>query len=91
MRISYSGLMTMNTSKDSNQIFLDLTFYTVAVGFWWIQAINDAGGWKGQITVEDMELALRASLKSWKFVFVANSGELSNKHIVWPPNFFCLK
>ncbi|XWS66840.1 hypothetical protein CRYUN_Cryun05aG0235600 [Craigia yunnanensis] len=41
-------------------------------GVWRIQAINDAGGWKDRTTVEDMDLAVRASLKGWKFVFVGD-------------------
>ncbi|KAF3786905.1 Mannan synthase 1 [Nymphaea thermarum] len=43
-------------------------------GVWRIQALMDAGGWKERTTVEDMDLAVRASLKGWKFVFV---GDLS--------------
>ncbi|KAK1313830.1 Mannan synthase 1 [Acorus calamus] len=46
-------------------------------GVWRLQAINDAGGWKDRTTVEDMDLAVRASLKGWKFVFV---GDLSVKN-----------
>ncbi|KAL3531973.1 hypothetical protein ACH5RR_005494 [Cinchona calisaya] len=41
-------------------------------GVWRIQAINDAGGWKDRTTVEDMDLAVRASLKGWKFLFVGD-------------------
>ncbi|POO01733.1 Nucleotide-diphospho-sugar transferase [Trema orientale] len=43
-------------------------------GVWRIQAIKDAGGWKDRTTVEDMDLAVRASLKGWKFVFVGDLG-----------------
>lgn len=39
---------------------------------WRIRAIADAGGWKDRTTVEDMDLAVRASLKGWKFVFVGD-------------------
>ncbi|PIA54791.1 hypothetical protein AQUCO_00900991v1 [Aquilegia coerulea] len=39
-------------------------------GVWRIAAINEAGGWKDRTTVEDMDLAVRASLKGWKFVYV---------------------
>ncbi|XP_078439879.1 glucomannan 4-beta-mannosyltransferase 1-like [Wolffia australiana] len=46
-------------------------------GVWRIQALNDAGGWKDRTTVEDMDLAVRASLKGWKFIFV---GDLSVKN-----------
>lgn len=41
-------------------------------GIWRIQAIKDAGGWKDRTTVEDMDLAVRASLKGWEFVFVGD-------------------
>ncbi|KAL6141830.1 hypothetical protein ACLB2K_060116 [Fragaria x ananassa] len=39
-------------------------------GVWRIAAINEAGGWKDRTTVEDMDLAVRASLKGWKFVYL---------------------
>ncbi|KAK1403384.1 Mannan synthase [Heracleum sosnowskyi] len=41
-------------------------------GVWRIEAINDAGGWKDRTTVEDMDLAVRASLRGWKFIFVGD-------------------
>ncbi|MCI03569.1 mannan synthase 1-like, partial [Trifolium medium] len=41
-------------------------------GVWRIKAIKDAGGWKDRTTVEDMDLAVRASLKGWEFVFVGD-------------------
>lgn len=37
-----------------------------------MSALNDAGGWKDRTTVEDMDLAVRASLKGWKFLFVGD-------------------
>ncbi|XP_068645103.1 glucomannan 4-beta-mannosyltransferase 1-like [Aristolochia californica] len=46
-------------------------------GVWRIKALHDAGGWKDRTTVEDMDLAVRASLKGWKFVFV---GDLAVKN-----------
>jgi cellulose synthase/poly-beta-1,6-N-acetylglucosamine synthase-like glycosyltransferase len=39
-------------------------------GVWRISAINEAGGWKDRTTVEDMDLAVRATLKGWKFLYV---------------------
>ncbi|KAG6501749.1 hypothetical protein ZIOFF_041632 [Zingiber officinale] len=39
-------------------------------GVWRIAALNEAGSWKDRTTVEDMDLAVRASLKGWKFVFL---------------------
>ncbi|KAJ6693020.1 hypothetical protein OIU79_014704, partial [Salix purpurea] len=39
-------------------------------GVWRIAAINEAGGWKDRTTVEDMDLAVRASLRGWKFLYL---------------------
>ncbi|KAH6833245.1 cellulose synthase-like A02 [Perilla frutescens var. hirtella] len=41
-------------------------------GIWRIAAINEAGGWKDRTTVEDMDLAVRAGLMGWKFVFLGD-------------------
>lgn len=41
-------------------------------GVWRTVAIRDAGGWKDRTTVEDMDLAVRATLKGWKFVYVGD-------------------
>jgi beta-mannan synthase len=45
---------------------------TGTAGVWRISALNEAGGWKDRTTVEDMDLAVRASLKGWKFVFLSD-------------------
>ncbi|KAJ3673794.1 hypothetical protein LUZ60_005786 [Juncus effusus] len=39
-------------------------------GVWRVKTINEAGGWKDRTTVEDMDLAVRASLKGWKFLYI---------------------
>jgi beta-mannan synthase len=41
-------------------------------GVWRISAIDDAGGWKDRTTVEDMDLAVRATLQGWKFVYAGD-------------------
>ncbi|XP_008804385.1 glucomannan 4-beta-mannosyltransferase 9 isoform X1 [Phoenix dactylifera] len=41
-------------------------------GVWRLSALSEAGGWKDRTTVEDMDLAVRASLKGWKFVFLGD-------------------
>ncbi|XP_050385560.1 glucomannan 4-beta-mannosyltransferase 9-like isoform X2 [Argentina anserina] len=41
-------------------------------GVWRITALNEAGGWKDRTTVEDMDLAVRASLRGWKFVYLSD-------------------
>ena len=48
-------------------------------GVWRISAINEAGGWKDTTTVEDMDLAVRASLKGWKFVYLHDLGVNTSK------------
>jgi cellulose synthase/poly-beta-1,6-N-acetylglucosamine synthase-like glycosyltransferase len=32
--------------------------------------MNEAGGWNDRTTVEDMDLAVRASMQGWKFVYL---------------------
>lgn len=46
-------------------------------GVWRLSALFDAGGWKDRTVAGDMELAIRASLKAWKFVYV---GDISVKN-----------
>ncbi|KAG6382967.1 hypothetical protein SASPL_157302 [Salvia splendens] len=41
-------------------------------GIWRIAAINEAGGWNDRTTVEDMDLAVRAGLKGWKFLYLGD-------------------
>ncbi|KAL6861302.1 hypothetical protein ACP4OV_017002 [Aristida adscensionis] len=41
-------------------------------GVWRISAIKEAGGWEDRTTVEDMDLAVRAGLKGWKFIYVGD-------------------
>ncbi|PWA71889.1 nucleotide-diphospho-sugar transferase [Artemisia annua] len=41
-------------------------------GVWRMAAIDEAGGWKDRTTVEDMDLAVRASLKGWKFLYLGS-------------------
>ncbi|CAH9094180.1 unnamed protein product [Cuscuta epithymum] len=41
-------------------------------GIWRIAAIQEAGGWKDRTTVEDMDLAVRAGLKGWKFLYLGD-------------------
>lgn len=43
---------------------------TGTAGVWRIQAMNEAGGWNDRTTVEDMDLAVRASMCGWKFVYL---------------------
>ncbi|KAG6534861.1 hypothetical protein ZIOFF_008767 [Zingiber officinale] len=46
--------------------------YNGTAGVWRIKAIEDAGGWQDRTTVEDMDLAVRAGLAGWKFVYLGD-------------------
>ncbi|PIA43397.1 hypothetical protein AQUCO_01900048v1 [Aquilegia coerulea] len=48
----------------------DFFSFNGTAGVWRIAAIKEAGGWKDRTTVEDMDLAIRASLEGWKFVYL---------------------
>ncbi|TVU10701.1 hypothetical protein EJB05_44245, partial [Eragrostis curvula] len=41
-------------------------------GVWRAAAMADAGGWKERTTVEDMDLAVRACLRGWRFVYAGD-------------------
>ena len=56
-------------------------------GVWRIAALNEAGGWKDRTTVEDMDLAVRASLKGWKFLYLANLKVLTS---YYPTQLLCI-
>ena len=38
-------------------------------GMWRREAIDDAGGWRGDTLTEDLDLSYRAQLRSWRIVF----------------------
>ncbi|MED6130721.1 putative xyloglucan glycosyltransferase 12 [Stylosanthes scabra] len=53
-----------------NGIFLNFFGFNGTAGVWRIKALNDAGGWLERTTVEDMDIAVRAHLHGWKFIFL---------------------
>ncbi|XP_062220272.1 probable glucomannan 4-beta-mannosyltransferase 6 [Phragmites australis] len=46
--------------------------YNGTAGVWRTQAIVESGGWEDRTTAEDMDLALRAGLLGWEFVYVGS-------------------
>ncbi|KAG8072388.1 hypothetical protein GUJ93_ZPchr0006g46361 [Zizania palustris] len=46
--------------------------YNGTAGVWRRQAIDESGGWEDRTTAEDMDLALRAGLLGWEFVYVGS-------------------
>lgn len=48
------------------------SFALGTAGVWRTLAISEAEGWKERTTVEDMDLAVRATLQGWKFVYIGD-------------------
>ncbi|KAK7384857.1 hypothetical protein VNO78_30560 [Psophocarpus tetragonolobus] len=53
-----------------NGAFLNFFGFNGTAGVWRIKALEESGGWLERTTVEDMDIAVRAHLNGWKFIFV---------------------
>ncbi|PIA62174.1 hypothetical protein AQUCO_00200287v1 [Aquilegia coerulea] len=53
-----------------NGIFLNFFGFNGTAGVWRIKALEGSGGWMDRTTVEDMDIAVRAHLNGWKFIFL---------------------
>ncbi|XP_074296149.1 xyloglucan glycosyltransferase 4-like [Silene latifolia] len=53
-----------------NGWYLNFFGFNGTAGVWRIKALEDAGGWLDRTTVEDMDIAVRAHLNGWKFIYV---------------------
>ncbi|WOL12139.1 hypothetical protein Cni_G20904 [Canna indica] len=53
-----------------NGVFLNFFGFNGTAGVWRIKALEDSGGWLERTTVEDMDIAVRAHLHGWKFIFL---------------------
>ncbi|KAF3654759.1 putative xyloglucan glycosyltransferase 12 [Capsicum annuum] len=53
-----------------NGIFLNFFGFNGTAGVWRIKALEGSGGWLERTTVEDMDIAVRAHLHGWKFIFL---------------------
>ncbi|KAL9271379.1 putative xyloglucan glycosyltransferase 6 [Drosera capensis] len=53
-----------------NGIFINFFGFNGTAGVWRIKALEDCGGWLERTTVEDMDIAVRAHLCGWKFIFL---------------------
>ncbi|CAA2950975.1 xyloglucan glycosyltransferase 4 [Olea europaea subsp. europaea] len=53
-----------------NGVFLNFFGFNGTAGVWRIKALEDSGGWLERTTVEDMDIAVRAHLKGWKFIYL---------------------
>ncbi|GAV79749.1 Glyco_tranf_2_3 domain-containing protein [Cephalotus follicularis] len=53
-----------------NGQFLNFFGFNGTAGVWRIKALEESGGWLERTTVEDMDIAVRAHLNGWKFIFL---------------------
>ncbi|CAI0426377.1 unnamed protein product [Linum tenue] len=53
-----------------NGIFINFFGFNGTAGVWRIKALEDCGGWLDRTTVEDMDVAVRAHLSGWKFIYL---------------------
>ncbi|XP_051117239.1 xyloglucan glycosyltransferase 4-like isoform X1 [Andrographis paniculata] len=70
-RLQYINLcFHFEVEQQVNGMFLDFFGFNGTAGVWRIKALEDSGGWLERTTVEDMDIAVRAHLKGWKFTFL---------------------
>ncbi|KAI4329899.1 hypothetical protein MLD38_028232 [Melastoma candidum] len=53
-----------------NGIFINFFGFNGTAGVWRIKALEECGGWLERTTVEDMDIAVRAHLCGWKFIYL---------------------
>ncbi len=53
-----------------NGVFINFFGFNGTAGVWRIKALEECGGWLERTTVEDMDVAVRAHLCGWKFIFL---------------------
>ncbi|KAK1269159.1 putative xyloglucan glycosyltransferase 5 [Acorus gramineus] len=53
-----------------NGVFLNFFGFNGTAGVWRVKALEESGGWLERTTVEDMDIAVRAHLNGWKFIFL---------------------
>ena len=51
-------------------VFLNFFGFNGTAGVWRIKALEESGGWLERTTVEDMDIAVRAHLHGWKFIYL---------------------
>nr|DAD24092.1 TPA_asm: hypothetical protein HUJ06_025555 [Nelumbo nucifera] len=53
-----------------NGVFINFFGFNGTAGVWRIKALEESGGWMERTTVEDMDIAVRAHLNGWKFIYL---------------------
>ncbi|KAF8085373.1 hypothetical protein N665_0668s0007 [Sinapis alba] len=66
MSLNYHFMAEQESGSTGHAFFS----FNGTAGVWRMSAMEEAGGWNDRTTVEDMDLAVRAGLLGWKFVFL---------------------
>lgn len=66
MSLSYHFMVEQQVGSSTFAFF----GFNGTAGVWRISALNESGGWNDQTTVEDMDLAVRATLRGWKLLYL---------------------
>ncbi|KDP45273.1 hypothetical protein JCGZ_15138 [Jatropha curcas] len=53
-----------------NGVFINFFGFNGTAGVWRTKALEECGGWMERTTVEDMDIAVRAHLCGWKFIYL---------------------
>ncbi|WVZ20761.1 hypothetical protein V8G54_008083 [Vigna mungo] len=70
-RLQYINLsFHFEVEQQVNGVFLNFFGFNGTAGVWRIKALEESGGWLERTTVEDMDIAVRAHLYGWKFIFL---------------------
>lgn len=70
-RLQYINLCYhFEVEQQVNGVFLNFFGFNGTAGVWRIKALEESGGWLERTTVEDMDIAVRAHLSGWKFIFL---------------------
>ncbi|URE43630.1 hypothetical protein MUK42_33420 [Musa troglodytarum] len=77
-RLQYINLcFHFEVEQQVNGVLLNFFGFNGTAGVWRIKALEDSGGWLERTTVEDMDIAVRAHLHGWKFIFLNDVKEVN--------------
>ncbi|KAG9143545.1 hypothetical protein Leryth_015961, partial [Lithospermum erythrorhizon] len=70
-RLQYINLaFHFEVEQQVNGWFINFFGFNGTAGVWRIKALENCGGWLERTTVEDMDIAVRAHLCGWKFIYL---------------------
>ncbi|KAJ1698611.1 hypothetical protein LUZ63_007123 [Rhynchospora breviuscula] len=70
-RLQYINMcFHFEVEQQVNGVFLNFFGFNGTAGVWRIKALEDSGGWRERTTVEDMDIAVRAHVNGWRFIFL---------------------